>query len=157
MSNIICYLHCCCISYTFCIIFDFEIDIYLDTIALIRTSAFNDGILRIVWIVCPRPPEPSPGVLGVHGEVLLVLVVEPVLVEVQHDHVADDRGDREQRQARAQVQQQRDQRELARLAVHVHDQVDAVRLVERARVVAVILGPPVVEPGGDLGVRVVEP
>ena len=135
----------------------FEVDIYLDTIALIRTSAFNDGIVRIVWIVCPRPPEPSPGVLGVHGEVLLVLVVEPVLVEVQHDHVADDRGDREQRQARAQVQQQRDQRELARLAVHVHDQVDAVRLVERARVVAVILGPPVVEPGGDLGVRVVEP
>ena len=52
----------------------FEVDIYLDTIALIRTSAFNDGILRIIRIIGPRPPEPCPGVLGVHGEVLLVLV-----------------------------------------------------------------------------------
>ena len=88
--------------------------------------------------------EASPRIQTLDSEVLLVLVVDPVLVEMQHDDVADDGGDGEKSQARPQVQEQRDEAKLPRLSVNIDNEVDAVCLVKCPPVLPVILRPPVV-------------
>ena len=83
--------------------------------------------------------EASPRIQTLHGEVFLVLVVDPVLVKMQHDDVADDGGDGEKGQSRPQVQEQRDEAKLSRLSVNIDNEIDAVSFVQRPPVLPVIL------------------
>ena len=58
----------------------------------VSVGTIDDLVLRsrIIWVF---RSEPSPRVQTLHGEILLVLVVDPVLVEVQDDDVTDNGGD----------------------------------------------------------------
>ena len=65
-----------------------------------------------------------------------VLIQYLILHAVEHDDVACDRGDGEERQTGSELDEERDQAELASSSGDVDDEADAVGLVQGAGVVA---------------------
>lgn len=74
-------------------------------------------------------------------------VIISVFVTVEHNDVTNNGGQREQSKACPEVEQSGDNSKLARLAVHVHDEVDAVGLDESSLVLVEVISMPEVGAG----------
>ena len=91
----------------------------------------NNFTLRVdVGVVGSEFVKARPGVLSLHCQILLVLIVDSVLVTVEHDDVTDEGGDGEQSQTSSQVQQSWYQTELACLPVNIDHKVNSIRFIQ---------------------------